>query len=310
MRDFNPRPDVRLDTFEFASATNGGSLVPSRTRSPFNKAEEMELALELLRVTSEAELERFLGELFKKAWRGIEPVGSKIIGPLRVFLKTVAKKALPSVATAAGTSFGEPRDDAIAGNLGFLVSEALEAEVAGMTATDPDLEKCRQLLEKYLRFVRFAGKAAIAAASAPAEVAGMTATDRDLEKCRRLLEKYLRFVRFAGKAAMAAASAPAGVSPIVAAQRSLADSAIEKLARKAAPAGLTGNFAEGVPLTAAMKTTAAVGRAAGQKSRIGAKAPGGRICSVCELPPGSCQCRKIGRSGRWFRSGSSIIVDC
>ena len=269
MRDFNPRPDVRLETFEFASATNGGSLVPSRTRSPFNKAEEMELALELLRVTSEAELERFLGELFKKAWRGIEPVGSKIIGPLRVFLKTVAKKALPSVATAAGTSFGEPRDDAIAGNLGFLVSEALEAEVAGMTTTDPDLEKCRQLLEK-----------------------------------------YLRFVRFAGKAAMAAASAPAGVSPIVAAQRSLADSAIEKLARKAAPAGLTGNFAEGVPLTAAMKTTAAVGRAAGQKSRIGAKAPGGRICSVCELPPGSCQCRKIGRSGRWFRSGSSIIVNC
>jgi hypothetical protein len=167
MRDFNPRPDVRLDTFEFAGATNGGSFVPSRSRSPFNNAEEMKLALELLRVTSEAELERFLGELFRKAWRGIEPVGSKIIGPLRVFLKTVAKKALPSVTTAAGTSFGKPRDDAIAGNLGSLVSDALEAEVAGMTATDPDLEKCRQLLEKYLGFVRFAGKAAMAAASAP-----------------------------------------------------------------------------------------------------------------------------------------------
>ena len=266
MRDFNPRPDVRPDA---AGATNGGSFVPSRPRSPFNNAEEMELALKLLQVTSEAALERFLGELFKKAWRGIEPVGSKIIGPLGVLLKAVAKRALPSVTTAAGNSFGKPRDDAIAGNLGSLVSQALEAEVAGMTATD-----------------------------------------RDLEKCRQLLEKHLRFVRFAGKAAMAAASAPAGVNPIAAAKRSLADSANEKLTRKAASAGLSGNFTEGAPATAAMKTAAAVRRAARQKSRTRAKVPGGRICSVCELPPGSCQCRKIGRSGRWFRSGSSIIVNC
>jgi hypothetical protein len=269
MRDFNPRPNVRSDAFEFAGATNGRSVVPSRPRNPFNNAEEMELALELLRVTNEAGLERFVGELFKKAWRGIQPVGSKIIGPLSVLLKSVAKKALPSVATAAGTSFGKPKDDVIAGNLGSLVSQALEAEVAGMTATD-----------------------------------------RDLEKCRQLLEKHLRFVRFAGKAAMAAASAPAGVNPIAAAKRSLADSANEKLTRKAASAGLSGNFTEGAPATAAMKTAAAVRRAARQKSRTRAKVPGGRICSVCELPPGSCQCRKIGRSGRWFRSGSSIIVNC
>jgi hypothetical protein len=269
MRDLNPRPDVGLEAFEFAGATNGGSFVPSRPRSPFDNAEEMELAWELLRVTSEAGLELFLGELFKKAWRGIEPVGPKIIGPLGVLLKTVAKKALPSVATAAGTSFGEPRDDAIAGNLGSLVSKALEAEVAGMTATD-----------------------------------------RDLEKCRQLLEKHLRFVRVAGKAAVAAASAPAGVNPIAAAHRSLADSANEKLKRKAASVGLPGNFAEGVPASAAMKATAAVSRAAGQKSRVRTKASGERLCSVCELPPGSCQCRKIGGSGRWFRSGSSIIVNC
>jgi hypothetical protein len=269
MRDLNPGPDVRLDAFEFAGATNGGSFVASRPQSPFNKAEEKELALELLRVTSEAGLERFLSELFKKAWRGIEPVGSKIIGPLGLLLKTVAKKALPSVATVAGTPFGEPRVDAIAGKLGSLVSEALEAEAVGMTATD-----------------------------------------RDLEKCRQLLEKYSRFVRFAGKAAIAAASAPAGANPIAAAQRSLADSANEKVRRKAGSAGLARNFGEGVPATATMKPTAAIGRTAGQKSRTRAEAPGGRICSVCELPPGSCQCRKIGRSGRWFRSGSSIIVDC
>ena len=269
MRDFNPRPNVRPDAFEFAGATDGRSVVPARPRSPFNNADEMGLALELLQVTNEAELERSLRELFKKAWRGIEPVEAKVIAPLGVLLKTVARKALPSVATGAGTAFGKPRDDAIAGNLGSLVSQALEAEAAGMTATD-----------------------------------------RDVEQCRQLLEKYLRFVRFAGKAAMAAASAPAGVNPIAAAKRSLVDSANEKLARRPASAGLTATFAEGVPATAVMKAAPAVGRAAGQTSRTRAKAPGECICSVCELPPGSCQCGKIGRSGRWFRSGSSIIVNC
>jgi hypothetical protein len=112
----------------------------------------MELAWELLQVTSEAELEQFLGDLFKKAWRGIKSVGSKVIKPLGGFLKTVAKKALPFVATAAGTLFGGPAGGAIAGKLGSLVSQALEAEVAGMAAADRDLEKSRQ-------FVRLAGHA-------------------------------------------------------------------------------------------------------------------------------------------------------
>ena len=102
--------------------------------------------------------------------------------------------------------------DAIAGKLGSLVSQALEAEVAGMTATDPDLEKCRQLFEK-----------------------------------------YRQFVRLAGKAATAAASAPTGVNPIAVAQKVLADSAKEKLTRKAASAGRAGNFAEGALAAAAMK---------------------------------------------------------
>jgi len=264
MRDFNPRPEVRPEAFQFAGATNGGSFVRSRPRSPFSDAEEMELALELLQVTSEAEFEQFLGDLFKKAWRGLGPVGSKVIGPLGGLLKTVAMKALPSVATAAGTSFGGPAGDAIAGKLGSLVSQALEAEVAGMAAAD-----------------------------------------RDLEKCRQLFEKYRQFVRLAGKSVRAAASAPTGVNPIAVAQKSLADSVSQKLTQKAP----SGGPAKSALAAAAMKTAVA-GRAAGQKSRTGTKTPGGRICSICELPPGSCQCRKIGWIGRWFRSGSSIIVNC
>jgi hypothetical protein len=97
---------------------------------------------------------------------------------------------------------------------------------------------------------------------------------------------------------------------IAVAQKILADSAKEKLTRKAASAALAENYAEGALAAAATKTAAAADRAAGQKSRSGTQAPGGSTCSICEQPPGSCQCRKIGQSGRWFRSGSSIIVNC
>jgi hypothetical protein len=265
---FNPRLDVRPDTFKFSGVRRDKSFAGSRFRGPFSNAEEAELALELLQVASETEFDRFLGDLFKKAWGGIPPVGSKVIGPLRGLLKTVASKALPSVATAAATSFG-PANDVVAGNLGSLVSRALEAEVAALSGAD-----------------------------------------RDLEKCRQLFEKHRQFVRLAGTAATAAAAAPTGVNPVAAAQRSLADSANERLVRKDAPAGKTASFTARAPVAATTTTAAASGRVAKQRSQTKTTAPGMGTCSICELPPGSCQCKKVGRSGGWFRSGSSIIVNC
>jgi hypothetical protein len=121
--------------------------------SPFSEAEEMELALALLDVTSEAELEQFLGKLVKKAWKGITTVGSTVLRP---FVKTV----LPIAATAAGTFFGGPAGGAIAGKLGSLVSQALEADTARLSPQEREVEKSRQ-------FVRLAGTAARAAALAP-----------------------------------------------------------------------------------------------------------------------------------------------
>ena len=266
---FNPRLDVRPDTFKFSGARRDKSFAGSRFRGSFSDAEEAELSLELLQVTSETQFDRFLGNLFKKVWGGgIAPVGSKITGPLRGLLKTVASKALPSVATAAATSFG-PANDVVAGNLGSLVSRALEAEVAAPTGAD-----------------------------------------RDLEKCRKLFEKHRQFVRLAGTAATAAAAAPTGVNPIAAAQKSLADSANERLMRKDAPAGKTASFTARAPVAATTTAAAASGRVAKQGSQTKTTTPGMRACSICERSPGSCQCKKVGRSGGWFRSGSSIIVNC
>jgi hypothetical protein len=264
---FNPKLDVRPNAF--SGVQRDKSFARSRFRGLLSDADEAELALELLQVTSETQFDRFLGNLFKKVWGGgIAPVGSKVTGPLRGLLKTVASKALPSLATAATTSFG-PTNNAIAENLGSLVSRALEAEVAAPTGAN-----------------------------------------RDLEKCRQLFEKHRQFVRLAGTAATAAATAPPGVNPVVAAQKGLAESANERLMRKDAPAGKTARFSARAPVAATTSAAAPSARVAKERPQTKTAAPGMHACSNCERPPGSCQCKKVGRSGGWFRSGSSIIVNC
>ena len=284
MHDFSPR-EVRPGALHFAGAANGGSFARLKPRSPFSDVEERKLASDLLEVTNEAELEQVLGDLSKKARKGVEPAGSKVNGPVEGLLKTVAKRALPSITAAVGASFGGPDRDASAAKLGSLVDQALQARVAGLTATDPDLEKCRKLFEKYRVFVRLAGKATRAASMAPKEL-----------------------------------------TPVAVAHRVLADSAKETLRRKPLPAGLVGKFAEGRPAGGARKpairrggfgeaTLAATAMKTAAADRIGRNAPAvqtprGRVCSGCKLPGGSCQCKKTGRSGRWFRNGTSIVVNC
>lgn len=74
--------------------------------SPFSEAEEIELAAELLSISSEEELDQFLGKLFKGAWKGIKKVGKfvgKVAKPLGRVLKGVAKAALPVVGGALGS---------------------------------------------------------------------------------------------------------------------------------------------------------------------------------------------------------------
>ncbi|HSX81123.1 MAG TPA: hypothetical protein VLQ80_21460, partial [Candidatus Saccharimonadia bacterium] len=151
--DSNRIVELQPEAFSFTGEMESETSFLTELESPFSEAEEVELAIELLEVTSEAELEQFLGNLFKKAWQGIKTIGSKVLRPL---VKTV----LPIAATAAGTFFGGPAGGAIAGKLGSLVSKALEAETAGVSPEDRDVEKCRQ-------FVRMAGAAARAAALAP-----------------------------------------------------------------------------------------------------------------------------------------------
>src|SRR5215510_12400071 len=75
----------------------------------FNETEQMELAAELLGITSEAELDRFLGDLIKKAGQAVgkfvsSPTGQALGG----ILKGAAKQALPIVGGALGGYVGGP----------------------------------------------------------------------------------------------------------------------------------------------------------------------------------------------------------
>ena len=104
---------------------------------PFSEAEEIALAMELLEVASEEELEQFLGKVFKKIGR-------------------FAKKALPFVGKALGSFIPIPGvGTAIGGALGSLASRAIKGE---------------QELDEARRFVRLTGTAALNLLAEPADV--------------------------------------------------------------------------------------------------------------------------------------------
>lgn len=120
------------------------------SKGPFSADQETELAMELLSVASEAELEQFLGKMFKGVWKGIK----KVAKPLGGVLKGIAKKALPFVGGALGSFIPIPGvGTALGSALGGALSKALEMEMAEMPGIDRELETAR-------RFVRIAGRAA------------------------------------------------------------------------------------------------------------------------------------------------------
>ena len=123
---------------------------------PFSESEEMELAAELLSLNDEAEMEQFLGKVFKRIGGGFK----KVFKPLGKILKPLAKAALPIAGKVAGSFFGGPVGGAIGGKLGSLASNLFEMELEGMDPGQQEMEVAR-------RVVRLAGAAAQNAVAAP-----------------------------------------------------------------------------------------------------------------------------------------------
>lgn len=162
------------------------------TGSPFSEVEEAELAQELLGLSSEAEMDQFLGKLFKKAWRGAQGLTKKlgVLNPLGGILKGVAKKLLPVAAGAAGTFFGGPVGAAIGSKIGSVVGNALEAEFEG-SPQDREFEAAKT-------FVRVAGTAAQQAANASPSTPPVAAAKDAVINASRESVKRLRRRRNGG----------------------------------------------------------------------------------------------------------------
>lgn len=128
---------------------------------PFGEEEELALAMELLEVSSEAELDRFLGKMFKTVWKGVRKAGSaigKVARPLAGALKAVAKTALPFVGGALGSFIPIPGvGTAIGSAVGGALARTLEMEMQGLPPEQREIDLAR-------RFVRFAADAAREAA--------------------------------------------------------------------------------------------------------------------------------------------------
>jgi hypothetical protein len=133
--------------------------------SLFSEAEEMELASELLNVSSEAELEQFFGSLFKKAAGFLKSGLGKQLGGA---LKNVVKTALP-MAGVLGNLVLPGVGGMIGGQLASTAGSMLGLELEGLSNEDQEFEVARQI-------VRLGAAAASNAAQAhpaapPAQVA-------------------------------------------------------------------------------------------------------------------------------------------
>ena len=149
---------------EVYGETNGEMYGEYGFEGPFSEAEEMEMAAQLLEITDEAELEQFIGDIFKKVSRAVGQVIKSPIGrQLGGILKGLAKKALPIAGGALGTYFGGPAGGAIGSQVASGAGQIFGLELEGLSAEDQEFEVAR-------RFVRLAGEVAKQAALTPPNV--------------------------------------------------------------------------------------------------------------------------------------------
>ena len=138
----------------------------------FSEADEMELASELLAVSNEAELDQFIGKLFKKAGAFIKgPVGQKLLGGI----KSIAKKALPALGGAVGNLIVPGVGGAIGSKLASTAGSMFGLELEGLSYEDQEFEVAKQIVRLGAAAASNAAQAAPSAAPAQAAQAALTA---------------------------------------------------------------------------------------------------------------------------------------
>jgi hypothetical protein len=129
---------------------------------PMTEAEEEALAAELLGVSSELEMDQFLGGLFRKIKRGLGGAAKFLAqnaGPLSGALKGIAAKALPFLGGALGTAIPIPGiGTALGSALGNAASKMLQSELEQMEFEDQEFEMARRYVQLASQAMRQASR--------------------------------------------------------------------------------------------------------------------------------------------------------
>ena len=129
--------------------------------SPVSETQEIELASEFLEISNEAELDRFLGNVFKTVGSAVGRFARSDTGrALGGVLKDAARQALPIVGGAVGRWISPGKGGAIGADIATTAGRIFGLELEGLSSEDREFEVARQ-------FVRFASTAARQAAAAP-----------------------------------------------------------------------------------------------------------------------------------------------
>jgi hypothetical protein len=151
------------------------------TAGPLGEAEEMELAAQFQEISNEQELDRFIGNLFKKATSFI----GKVLPPgiaknLGGMVKGLAKQILPAAGAALGNLALPGIGGMVGGQAASALTSALGLELEGLSPEDREFEIAR-------RYVRLVSDAAQEAANVPPTVPPQVAAQQAI---RNAAEKH------------------------------------------------------------------------------------------------------------------------
>jgi hypothetical protein len=191
------RQQTDHETFEFAAEGEWQEI--------FSEAELDELAAELLAVSSERELDQFLGDLLKKASSAVGAVvSSPVARQVGGMLKGVAKQYLPMAGAA----------------LGSVAGGALGTATGAIPGIGPAIAPFAAQLARSAG--GSLGKAAGGWLAGKLELESLEAEEAEFEVAKQ-------FVRVAGEAMKNAAAAPPRAPPAETARRAVTD-AMQKIA--------------------------------------------------------------------------------
>lgn len=128
---------------------------------PLGEAMEMELAAEFQEISNEQELDRFIGDLIKKATKFVKKVLPPGVGStLFNMAKGLGKQLLPMAGSALGNLVAPGIGGMLGGQAASMASQALGLELEGLSPEDREFEIAR-------RYVRLVSDAAQEASFAP-----------------------------------------------------------------------------------------------------------------------------------------------